>query len=268
MQLVTSPMAQANPQYAQFQQALKLVEQFTGLDLEKDVHWLTLFAAGGAGEKPEPLLVVQGKFDNTAVADKLKTALAAVGGKEESYKDKKWFSFSDHGLFFPEDSTMLAGSQELIRQAIDKGGKPHALPKSLKAVLEKTPGNHVVWAVLKPDTLLADKNLEAWRSANADLAVNLKKLENVALFFDLAQDGILIKALGFAATPAAAKSVQQYLSERKKDLLHKEGANVVFASLLIFSELSVDGQLVDGSFRLTAQSLKELWNTKFIIRPE
>jgi hypothetical protein len=62
--------------------------------------------------------------------------------------------------------------------------------------------------------------------------------------------------------------VHHYLSERKKDLLHKEGTNVVFASLLIFSELTTDGQLIEGSFRLTGTALKELWETKFVVRPE
>jgi hypothetical protein len=85
---------------------------------------------------------------------------------------------------------------------------------------------------------------------------------------DLANDGLAIKGLGHAATPAAAKRVHHYLSERKKDLLHKEGTNVVFASLLIFSELTTDGQLIEGSFRLTGTALKELWETKFVVRPE
>jgi len=79
---------------------------------------------------------------------------------------------------------------------------------------------------------------------------------------------LVLFVLGHAATPAAAKRVHHYLSERKKDLLHKEGTNVVFASLLIFSELTTDGQLVEGSFRLTGTSLKELWETKFVVRPE
>jgi hypothetical protein len=258
--------AQQNPQYAQLKQGLKMVEQFTGIDVESDVHWLTVFAAGPIGDMPEGMAVVQGKFDNATVAERI-TKAPNLQVTEEAHKGTRIYRFAEQALCFPEDSTLLVGDPKLIQLAIDRLGKPHALPVPLQKVLQQTPGDHVVWAALQPKTVLQQKPLTAWKSANGDLAGMLEKLECVSLFFDVGQEGFLIHSLGYAGMPGTAKSVYQYLSTRKKDLLHQEGTNVAFASLLMLSEIKMDGQLLDGSFRLTAKGLQELWDTKFIVRP-
>ena len=48
----------------------------------------------------------------------------------------------------------------------------------------------------------------------------------------------------------------------------KEGSNVFAASFLILSELNANGPYVQGSFRLTAKAMEELWKTKVILKPK
>ncbi len=96
----------------------------------------------------------------------------------------------------------------------------------------------------------------------------MQKLECVSLAFSGANDGLLTNALGYAPDADEAKLVYDYLKARKSDLLSKEGSNVFAASFLILSELNSSGPYVQGSFRLTAKSLEELWKTKVIVKPK
>ena len=58
------------------------------------------------------------------------------------------------------------------------------------------------------------------------------------------------------------------MNARKSALLSKEGSNVFAASFLILSEVNTSGPYVQGSFRITAKSLEELWKTKVIVKPK
>mgnify|MGYP000013366925 CR=1 FL=1 len=96
----------------------------------------------------------------------------------------------------------------------------------------------------------------------------LSKVECLSTYFSLPGDGLLINSLGYVAESGGAKALHDYLSGRKQALLHEEGANVVFTSLLVASDLSTSDDYVSGSLRLTAGAMQELWNTKVIVRPK
>ncbi len=78
---------------------------------------------------------------------------------------------------------------------------------------------------------------------------------------------MLINATGVATAGNDGKAIRDYLGQRKSDLLQKEGVNVVFASLLVLSDITSGGPYVQGSFRLTAAALMQLWQTKMVVKP-
>jgi hypothetical protein len=267
MSFLNNPIAQANPQYAQFKQLMVMAKRMTGVDPEKDVDWVTLFAAGAPGDQTKILAVAQGSFDNDTVAKRV-AASFATSITEMTYKQRKYYVLFDMALFFPEASTALVGDEGLVKAAIDQlAGRPRDIPAALKGVLAKTPGKSLVWAAVQPQVILAHEELAEWRKGNAALYKSLNKIEALSLSFELKDDGLVIKGLGFVTEPGEAKNVHKYLSDRRKNLLHEEGANFLFISLLILSDIKTTGSYIEGSFHITGQALTELWDSKLIIRP-
>jgi hypothetical protein len=267
MTFMTSENAQKNPQYAQFKQYLQLVKRFTGIALEQDVDAIMLFGTGTPGEKTKCLLAAQGSFKNDVVVKRLMASLRD-SITEKTYKKHTVYSLSEADLFFPENSTLLLGNESLVEEAIDQlGGKPQPLPESLQSVLEQTPTKSVVWAAVRPPVLLEHKDLADWAEGNRDLSGAIKKIDCLSLFFDFSDEGLLIKSLGHVSGADEVKNVYKYLSDRKKKLLHEEGTNILYTSLLILSELKTSGPHIEGTFRLTSEAFKELWDTRVIVRP-
>jgi len=266
--IFNSPEAQRNPQYAQFKQMLQLAKAFTGIDLEKEVDRVTLFMAGDPDSNPQYLFVVQGTFDNQIVEAKL-TQTLGKSMSEKTYKESTVYSRSEWSLSFPVEKTILFGKEALIHEAIDRlHGKKALLPAAVKKVLERTPGDHLIWAAIRPQVILDSRVLGEWREKNKDLHATLQKLECVSFAFSAADDGLLAKALGYTPKADGASQVYDYLKTRKSALLTQEGSNVFSASFLILSELNTSGPYVQGSFRLTAKSMEELWKTKVIVKPK
>jgi hypothetical protein len=264
---VNSETARHNPQYAQYKQSVETLKLCTGIDPEKDIDWITFFAAGAPTEDPKFLVVFQGSFNKALVENRLSVMMQDSISKR-SYKRHTVYSISDFDFCFPEPKTIVGGDPALVREALDRvGTRPQALPKSLKGVLERTPGNSVFWAAVRPQFILDQPEFALWGLDNAKLLHALKQIDSLSISFDLGHDGLVIKALGYVTEPGGAKSLHQYLTDQKRNLLHTEGSNVVFTALLIFSELDTSGPYVEGSFRLTGRAFKELWDTKVIVRP-
>ncbi len=264
--IFSSPEAQRNPQYAQLKQMLQLAKAFTGIDLEKEVDRVTVFMAGDPDSNPQYLFVVQGTFDNQIVEAKLTQTLGKAVS-ENTYKETTVYSGSEWALAFPVEKTILFGKEALIHESIDRlNGKRVSLPAAVKKVLERTPGDHLIWAALRPQVILDSRVLGEWREKNKDLHTSLQKLECVSFAFSAAGDGLLANALGYATKADEASQVYNYLKARKSDLLTQEGSNVFSTSFLILSQLNTSGPYVQGSFRMTAESMKELWKTKVIVK--
>ncbi len=264
----SSPDAQRNPSFAQFKQMMQLAKAFTGIDLEKEVDRVTIFLAGNPDSEPHYLVVVTGTFDNQVVEARLTQTLGKALS-EKTYKDTTVYSGAQWALSFPVEKTILFGKETLIHESIDRlKGKKAPLPPAVKKVLERTPGDHFLWAAIRPKAILESRALSDWREKNADLHANLQKLECVSFAFSAGEDGLLANALGYAAQSDDAKQVHEYLTARKSALLTKEGSNVLAATCLILSDVQTSGPYVQGSFRITAKALEELWNTKLIVKPK
>lgn len=266
MAMMNTPQAEQNPQFAQFKQYMQLVKMMTGVDPEKDVAWVTIFVTGTPGAGAAPLFVVQGTFDNAVVQERLGT-MAGSGVTESDHNGAKVFATPGADLSFPEASTMLAGPPAVVRAALDQlAAGEQELPAALKNVLDRTPADSIVWSAVQPRVLL-DAHDSDVKSAHAELHGELSKLDCLSTWFSLAGDGLLINTLGYVADSGGAAELHKYLSDRKQALLHEEGSNVVFTSLLVFSDLGTSDEYVEGSLRLTAAAMQELWNTKVIVRP-
>ena len=105
----------------------------TGIDIERDVDHVVAFMTAKAeiGHHPNGLVLARGRFNESRIE-----ALAREhGGTIEQYKGKKIFtSFGDKdhkgaghkvsmALSFVEPGLAVVGDADLVRQAIDGGGK-------------------------------------------------------------------------------------------------------------------------------------------------
>jgi hypothetical protein len=266
MGLMSTPEAMQNPQYAQFQAAMQMAKMMIGVDPQREVEHVTVFCTGEPASGGGVLCVVQGTFDETVVQQRL-DGMAAQGVTRSTYKDRTVYSTASFDVTFPEPATALLGEPGQVRAAINReaaGGRP--LPTELKNVLDRTPASSVVWAAVTPSTLL-DLAGDEWQSDHRELADELLKIDCASTFFEVVEDGLLIKALGYASDSGDAPSLGKFLNEQKNDLLHARGSNVVWTSLLVWSEVSSDDEYVVGSLRLTGEAMTELWNTRVIVAP-
>lgn len=253
----------SNPQYAQFQQAMQMVKNMIGIDPEREIQSAAIIGVGNPAAG-KPVAVIRGSFDNDAVSQKL--SAMAQDAEAETYKDQKLYSVPNAKAFFPEPSTIIVGDETALKSVIDQLATGAELPAELKSVLDRTPADSVVWTALKPKVVLEHAKGE-WKAASAELIANASKLDCASVYFALPGDGLLVKALGYASGGDGAASLHKYLSDRKGSLLKTEGSNVVFASLLMVSNLETSGQFVEGSLRLTVPALAEVWATKVIVKP-
>jgi len=256
-----------NPQAAMLKQYMQMAKLLTGIDLEKEVETVAFFVAGNPDKNATGLIAVKGTFDS-ADAERRLASLSAEAMTTSTYKEKKIHSNEEVGYCLLEDSVLLFGTPGLLRGAIDAAeGPPRALPEGLKNVLDRTNGASIVWAAVRPQVILDLKDLADWRAQNQQLHRSLGKLTCLSAAFEMADDGLLINALGSVAAPGEAKELHKYLSDRRSSLLKKEGSNVFASSALILSELSTTGPYVQGSLRLTERAWNELWSTRVIVKP-
>lgn len=261
--LLNSDQVKNNPQAAQLQQALQMVTLMTGIDPQKDIDRVTIFAVGTSRENSGVLAAIQGSFDNSAVTNSLDRQNTA----HSDYGKATIYTSAGASIWFPENSTIVIGTDKLVRDCIDQQaqGSPK-LPTGLQNVLDRTSADSTAWIAVRPKLMLDSSLLTDWRASSADLAAQLANIDCAAITVDLSGDGFSLDALGYADTPDQAKSVGQFLTDRKNQVLQKDGANVVFATLLVLSKLDTSGPYVQGSLQITAPALTELWNTKVTVK--
>ena len=174
-----------------------MAKAFTGIDLEKEVDRVAVFLSGNADREPQYLFVVQGTFDNQVV-EAPPHANPGQGGLGEDlqgdavYRGPAWEPP-------PGEKTILFGKEELIHESIDrlKGKKVCAAGGSQKRSLERTPGDHFIWAAVRPRAILDSRELGDWRERTGPQR-SLQKLECASLAFSPAGDGPLTNTLGYA----------------------------------------------------------------------
>ncbi len=263
--LMNSDQVKSNPQFAQFQQAMQMITLMTGIDAQKDIERVTLFAVGTSRENSAVLAAIQGSFDNSAVTAALDRQSSTV--TRSDYNKATIYSASGGSIWFPEKSTIVIGTDKLVRDAIDQQAQANPqLPTGLRNVLDRTSADGLLWFAVRPKPILDSSLLSDWRNSSADLTTQLANIDCMAITGNLTTDGFSFDALGYATTPDQAKAVGQFLTDRKNQVLQKDGTNVVFATLLVLSKIDTSGPYVQGSLQITAPALTELWNTKVTVK--
>lgn len=263
--LLTGPQAMANPQYAEFMEAMRQMQVMTGIDMLEDVERCLIVASGPIGDGSAWGIAAEGSFDNRTV----KNALVTVGDAERVQHGRHELLRleGEASVGFPADATIVAGDDRLVRQALDRaGGIARPMPVALQRVLERTPADSVVWAATRPEAVLAMDELAAWRAGHADLAAAVGSLGCVSTVFRIGDDGLTANLLGYAGAEGDARAVDRTLDDCKSRLLQEQGANVFLAAFLLLSDVDADGPFVEASFRLTEPALQTLWNTRFVER--
>jgi hypothetical protein len=248
-------------------QYIQMVQGMTGINLQNDVQYATFFTAGDPDADSKFLGILKGSFDNNTVGMRLAFTIGA-GMKSSSYRELTIYEGETVGYTFPETSTLMMGTPSLLRQAADAlKEKSKALPESLDRVLERTNGRSICWVTFRPRIVLQTKDAASFRENNSDLCRRLSEVECASLFFEPAPDGFLASGLAWLKEKTVAKGLHAYLSSWKGNLLKSEGANVFLCSFLISSEVMQDEHYVRWNLHLTEKSLKNLWNTKVVLKP-
>jgi len=254
-------MALAMNQYVQ------MVQGMMGINLQNEVQYATFFTAGDPDMDSKFLGILKGSFDNNTVGMRLAFSIGA-GMKSASYKGLTIYEGETVGYAFPEPSTLMMGTPALLRQAVDAlKEKPKALPESLSRVLERTNGRSICWVAFRPRIVLQTKDAASFRERNSELCRRLSEIECASLFFETAPDGFLASGLAWLTEKSGAKGLHTYLSGWRSNLLKSEGTNVFLCSFLLSSEVMQDESYVRWNLHLTEKALKNLWNTRVILKP-
>jgi len=248
-------------------QYVQMVQGMMGINLQTEVQYATFFTAGDPDTDSKVLGILKGSFDNNTVGMRLAFSVGA-GMKSESYKGLTIYEGETVGYVFPETSTLMMGTPALLRQAVDAlKEKSRVLPESLSRVLERTNGRSICWVAFRPSIVLKTKDASSFREKNSELCRRLSEIECAALFFEPAPDGFLASGLAWLREKSGANGLHAYLSDWRSNLLKNEGANVFLCSFLIASEVMEDGRYVRWDLHLTEKSLKNLCDTRVILKP-
>ena len=257
-----------NPMHEMMGQYTAMIEGLTGIDIEKQVEYVTFFAGGDLENSPGFLVVVKGSFDNRTVEMRL-SILAGGEMKRRTYSEQTVYEGPEAGFSFPEASTLVFGDVDSLRRALDRlRTEARSLPEDLKKTLDRTRGDSIVWLAVRPQSILELEDLGTFWQEYPNLHEALKPIQCSSFFFETKHDGILANALAYMPDTRAATKLLSYLTARKQALLNQEGGNVFLCSFLVLSELQKDGRFAKGSLRLTEGALMELWATQFVIKPE
>ena len=200
MQLFNTPEAAQNPQFAQFKQAMQMITMMTGIDPERQISHVSLFAGGTPGDGATGLVVIQGSFDNAAVEPRI--AGMAGGAAPQTYKNRALHATpnGEDLLSFPEPSTMLFGDRGsgARRDRLRWRAGPRPCRRPCRTCSSRTPADSVVWAAVTPRTILDQPNVNM-AAVNPELHAQLSKLDCASLYFSLSGDGLLVQTLGYAS---------------------------------------------------------------------
>jgi hypothetical protein len=257
-----------NPNVGMMNAYLAVLQGATGIDFRSQVDELSFFAAGDLEAKPTFVVVIHGTFNNSSAEMQLGMSIGQAS-VASTYKGVTLHEKGQVEYCLPSPSTLVVGSPALVREAVDQvaPGRGSAVPQDLKAVLERTDGGSLIWLAARPKVILETPSLREWRGQHEAFSRNLSAVQSMSLSFTGDRDGLLVNAKGYLNDSQAAKDLQTYLDKRKSDLLAREGANVFMCSFLIMSDVGSEGPFVNGTLRLTMQSLQELWQTKLILHP-
>ena len=257
-----------DPGSAMLKQYTQLIQMFTGIDVAKDLQYATIILSGDPDGDVSFLGAVKGTFNNALVRGRIAGTMGQ-GMKEQFYGGQTIYVGPGLAYCLPEAGTILVGDTAGLKRTIDRMKKaPFKMPPSLEKTLDRTNAASIVWTAMRPKVILDVSEFGQWRKEHSTFYKAMAQIEYLSVFFEMADDGVLVNALACLPGAAEAKGLGAYLAKRKDALLKTEGANVLFCSFLVMSRLATDERYVRGSLHLTGKALLELWNTKVIVKPK
>lgn len=246
------------------EQYAEMFKGFTGIDILKEVRYLTFCLTGNHESDIQGLIVIKGSFNSSVSEMRLSLGIGSELQKK-SYNRKTLYEDQDMGYTFLEFSTLVVGSPSLLRKAIDvldTGSLP--MSSYYQRTLEKTNGESIAWIALKPEILLESDEVAAQRRRNPDLFAKMSILQCASFFSEPVPDGLLITALGCVTDRQRAQELYSFLTNTKTNALDVNGANVFLGSFLVLSDITMDGEFVRWDLQLTLRALEKLWKTEFV----
>ena len=250
---------------AMLTQYIEMIKGLIGIDLHKDVQYVTFMFSGDV-DKPQFVFVVKGAFDNKVSEMRLGLGVGA-GTQLTTYKDITLHENPEMGYSFPEESTLLIGSPSKLRASLDAlNRRTTVLSDSLHRTLVRTNGASVLWLILRPNAVMKVDDLKNKSPGEIEVLNRFRTLEYVSLFFEPVQDGFLTSILACLPEQKQSKEFYDFLIQLKQHVLNVEGANVFLCSFLLMSDIKLDRNFVRWDVHLTLSTLTELWNTNFILK--
>jgi len=207
-------------------QYAEMLKGTTGIDIRNEVQYVTFFISGNPDLNPQFLITVKGTFDNAISEMRLKLGFG-VNMQTTTYRDTKLYENPEIGYCFPEESTFMIGSPNILRSSIDVlTQRTKLLPSSLHRILENTNGASIIWLVVKPNVILNMEGIKEEKQNYPDIFKRISAIEYSSLFFESTHNGFLASALAYLPEQNSSKELHNYLRERKRNLLNVEGANV------------------------------------------
>lgn len=248
-------------------QYVEMLKGVTGIDIRSEVQYITFILAGNPDFKPQFLFVIKGTFENAIPEMRLSLGLGA-GMQRSLYRGNTLYENSEMCYAFPEESTLMFGSQSFLRSSVDVLTKRTKLfPDSLHRTLERTNGASIVWLAIKPNVILNMEGIKEERQNYPDIFKKISAIQYISLFFEQTYDGFLASALAYLPEQGHPIELYNYLNKNKQSFLNVEGANVFLCSFLVMSDIILDGNYVRWNSHLTVDALTKLWNTKVIVKP-
>ena len=248
---------------AMIAQYIEMIKGLVGIDLQKDVQYITFISSGDVDD-PQFLFAVKGSFDNEVSEMRFSLGVGA-GTQLTIYKNIKLHENAEMGYSFPEESTLLIGSPSMLRASLDASNRrTTVLSDSLHRTLARTNGASVLWLILKPNAVVKVDELNTGLPGEKEVLNRIRTLEYVSLFFEPTDDGFLTSILAYLSEEKHSKELYDFLTELKQSVLNVDGANVFLCSFLLMSDIELDRNFVRWDVHLTLNTLAELWSTKFV----
>lgn len=238
-----------------------LLKVFTGIDLTKDIHGVTLYGVDCKDENG--VLVIHGKFDK-------KKLLAWIENnedyKETRYRERTLYHWTDQeecggekhnvGSFASKDLLILSHNVEAVKTAIDLlENKGSSLAKQDDAALRgllKGAEDALFTMVAKDSPQLNGEGMDVL-SANS---------ESIALIIAEQDDDIRLSMNLMAETKEAAGKIKTVFDGIKAFLELQCAGEKELVSLLDSVAIKLDGKLLHLSFQCSSTKLSEIINRK------
>lgn len=192
--------------------------QKTGIDPQKDLHWIAVGLTGElSGKSTEAAVIVNMTYKKDDLLAKIKAEAPKL--QETTYAGATLYTVPEEEgkkpayVTFLDDNNIAGGSEKAIKSVIDiqqKKAESALKNEALAGILKGVRKDAMVWCAfaVPPDAM------EMAASQNPMMA-NLKGLYGLTMFFDYKNKGLIVEIKGLNKDEAKNKEIQTMLDGLK-----------------------------------------------------